>query len=106
MGQRNPIAKRLHTPVNRSQVAESTDNALDNVDLIDQSANGLLRHDLGEDFQIGDAVKYGDEEGMVKNPKAPQDTVGITIGGKYALVPEDDLELIEESLARMRELSK
>ncbi len=61
---------------------------------------------LDEGFQVGDEVRHKGKTGMVKNPKAPLGMVGLTIDGQYALVPEDQIELIEESLRRMRELSK
>lgn len=68
--------------------------------------------DLDEGFQIGDRAIYGEtdddegEECLIKNPNGPLDLVGISVGGKYTLVPEDKLKLISEAITRMNELSK
>lgn len=75
----------------------------------------IIDEEIAEAFQHGDTVelevkgkdgKPVTKTGMVKNPKAPMGLVGLTLDGEYALIPEEDLKLVIESLARMIELSK
>lgn len=56
-------------------------------------------------FQLGDTVEYQGDEAVVKNPNGPDDLVGISIDGVYTLAHADQLEMLEESLRKMREIS-
>jgi hypothetical protein len=126
---RNPYVAAVRNPQGpfREKTAKSDAERADQRDRFSRNAKykasvedfDMTDDDLEEGFQHGDEVNVevtGTDEagkktkttktGMVKNPKAPLGMVGITVDGKYALVPEDELTLVEEALARMIELSK
>jgi hypothetical protein len=110
---RNPYAASLRTNgVYRPKVAKSVADRAKHRDGWERDAKykvgveDIDMDDIEEGFQHGDSVTFKGKEALVKTPHAPLGMVGITLDGKYALVPEDQLELVAESLARMIELSK
>ena len=110
MAKRNPYAASLRTnPQFRGKATSKT--AAERVkkgDGWDREAKhkGRRDHDDPTTFQLGDDIEYEGKEGIVKNPNGPEDLIGITVDGEYSLVPADKLKIIEESLQRLRELSK
>lgn len=118
---RNHLAVAVGNPTGifRQKAAKSGAERADQRDQFSRNAKYKVQPrkiDLEEEaFQHGDAVnvkmvddkgKPVTKKGMVKIPKAPLGMVGLTVDGQYALVPEDKVTLIAESLARMIELSK
>jgi hypothetical protein len=61
-------------------------------------AEALRKKKLSKDgADPAKASKGTEEEGVVREPKGPAGTLGITIDGKYHIVDEDDVELIYEA---------
>jgi hypothetical protein len=111
---RNPFVKSVRDPkgIYREKTAKSTAEREDQRDPFSRNAKykagveDFDMSDIEEGFQFGDPVEHKGQKGKVKVPNGPMNMVGITIDGEYALVPEDELKLLTESLARMIELSK
>lgn len=95
--------------VDEKQAAEKlADRPLDDTfDLID----GVRRGDkegvidvLDEAFSIGSEVKVGGEDGVVKIPNGPGDTVGIMIDGELEMVKNGDVDALNEAILGMSHL--
>ena len=104
---RNPHATVLADPQFRSRATKTSKERAKQKDGWDREAKHKTRQDDdAPTLQLGDRIEYEGKEGMVKTPNGPADLVGIGIDGDYKLVPIDKLKVIEESLARLRELSR
>jgi len=116
MGNYNPMAKMLRTEKASFQTrrTKTTDEKIAQNDGWDRNGKYKVNHlDVDDDgevvtetFQVGDNVTLDGKKGMVKNPSAPLGLVGVTVDGKYMLVHEDSLKLIEGHIQRMLDLSK
>lgn len=74
----------------------------------------LLDDESFVDLSIGDAVEFEGNKAVVKLPKGPGNTVGVTIKGKMEMVNRKDVSKIDEgvlgmtampNLARMQQLA-
>ncbi len=106
MGTRNPMAGALSDRKYHQRVAKSGKERAEQKDTWDRGAKHKGHRDGGPDLQLGDTIEYENKEGIVKTPNGPADLVGVSIDGAYRLLPAEKLKRIEESLERMRELSK
>jgi len=61
--------------------------------------DGFLELNVGDPVRV--ETEDGDEDGTVKIPKGPRDTVGVMIGGKLEMVNRRDVTKIEEGVLGM-----
>lgn len=117
---RNPYAGSLSKPQYQPKVSKSSKERASQRDgwsrdgkHKSKTRNIELEEDDSPSLQLGDEVKYvGDDEdlkgkeGLVKLPNSHYGQVGVTFDGAYTLVDADKLEIIEESLQRLRMISE
>lgn len=105
-GSRNPYAASVVTPKYKTRVAKSGKEREKQRDGWDRAAKHKGR-EIDPTLQLGDTIEYKGQDGIIKTADGPGDLIGITVDGAYKLVAADKLTLkLEESLARMRELSR
>ena len=109
---RNPYVALLHDPIFRQRVVENNEFTKDawsrKAKHPKKREEEIENNDEGENptIQLGDNIEYQGKEGIVKVPQGPQDMVGIAVDGEYLLVDASDIKVIEESIARMVQLSE
>lgn len=131
MKKRNPFVKELSSPKYKSRVEKSTTEKEEQSNKWSRKAKHKVSS-IEEALQHGDAVEFvsgplkkvldraaiisrkekgeeGEEkvkkhEAIVKEPKGPAGTVGISVDGEYHLVDEDDLNLLCEAFASIHEM--
>lgn len=73
--------------------------------VIDRKAKYKPRYDEEIDYQAGDAVMVGEQQGTVKIPHGPNGTIGVMIDGELSMVSENEVSRLDEAVLGMAQVN-